>query len=778
MPSLAEPLRLQKPADPEAAPGAACPHCGAPVEGEVDLFCCRGCETAWAVIHDAGLGRYYDDRARCSPRPSPAGSGWDAVPTTDRSDGTREAWLAVDGLRCASCVWVTERLLQGTEGVTHASVSYATGRTYVRWRPEVLGLEDVARQIAGLGYRPRLLSHARTSDPGLVLRLGVAAFAAMNVMLLSAALYTGWIDEMAPRFVRLFGWTSLALATPVALWCADPFLRGAWQGVRNGFLQMDVPIALAVLVLYVQGVVGTVVGVETYLDSLTMLVALLLGGRVLESRARRRAADAALLLSSTVPVTAQLRIGDAVETVSAADLSAGDRVLVSAGAEVAADGVVIEGSGSVMMGQVSGEARPVPVSVGGSVVAGSVLQAGSFTFQVRAVGGQTVVGRMAEHIRRAEVEAMRQTSADRMAPWFTALTLAAAGLTLGGWWLTAGGAAALQTTVAVLVVACPCALALSRPLATAAGLGAAARRGLLLRSGDSLLDLARVDLAVLDKTGTLTGGAPVVEACTPEVLRIAAGLERGSAHPIAKAVLDAARVRNVPLPRSMDLVEHVGQGVSGTVDGIRYRVQSGGPDAVDVVDGSGQTVGTIRLTDRVRAEARAVVADLEVEGVEPILMTGDHVATAERIGGEVGVTRVLAGVGPVEKAQWVEEERRRGRTVVFVGDGLNDGPALSSANVGIAMSDGAMSSVMVSDGMIVNGALAGLVGGIRAGRAANTAITVNQIRSVTYNVLAVSAAAAGWVNPLVAAILMPLSSLMVMTRASRVEADVRKREAA
>jgi Cu2+-exporting ATPase len=725
------------------------------------------------LIRGAGLERYYERRESYAPRPSPLDGGWDAIPTDTHPDGTESCRLQVDGLRCASCVWVTEHLLRATPGVREATVSYATGRATLRWDPEAVRLGELAGRIAALGYRPRLLGEASTVDRELLLRLGVAAFAAANIMLMYVALYAGWWGDMDARFVVLFQWAALILATPVALWCAAPFFTGAVSGLRAGVLHMDLPIALGVTVLYVHGVIATMANVHAYLDSLAMLVALLLAGRMLESRGRRRAAEAAVSLAASVPTTAKRSTGDGIEVVPSSALCEGDRIDIGAGEEIAADGRVVQGAGRVRMALITGEAEPVEVTKGADVVAGSVLIDGAVSVEVDAVGRDTVLQQMAEMLRVAADRGARPTSADRIAPWFTGITLGVATATFL-WWLGASGVeAALRNSVAVLVVACPCALALSRPLAAAAGLGAAARRGLLFRSADALLDLEQVDLAALDKTGTVTEGALVVVAADDATLRIAAGLERYSTHPIARAIVDEAGRRDIPLPRGTDIEEEPGVGIAGTVDNRRWRLRAGGPGEVRLIDDAGREQ-VIRLGDAVRPDSMSVVADLRRFGLDVALLTGDHADVATRIARETGIDTVLARIDPAGKAQWVRERRHEGRRVLFAGDGLNDGPGLAAANVGVAMGRGAASSVLVADGVISSGSLAPIPVGIHAARACRRAIRVNQLRSIGYNVLAVTAAVLGWINPLVAAVLMPLSSAMVIWGASRVEVRVRR----
>ncbi len=705
-----------------------CPHCGTAVEGGGAAFCCTGCEIAYAIIRGAGLERYYVERRDFAPRPDPDAAGdWSAVPVTPAPDGQCEARLVVDGLRCASCVWVTERVLERTPGVARATVSYATGRATLRWDPAKVDLPALARRIAALGYRPRPLGQERAPDRSLMRRMGIAAIAAIAIMGLYEGLYAGWwYGAIDPRYAALFRWTSLLLATPVTFWCAEPFFSGAWNALRHRVLHMDLPIALGVGILYAHGLVQTLRGADSYLDSLAMLVALLLVGRVLESRGRRRATEAASALVGSVPHTARRVRDDRMERVPVSELHPGDRLDVGAGEELAADGRVVEGSGQLRMALVTGEAAPVLVGPGDRVVAGTLLADGAITIEVEATGRETVVHRMAAELLAAQDRGMAPTSADRIAPCFTLATLVVAAATFVGWWLAGGADLAVARTVAVLVVACPCALALSQPLAAAAGLGAAARRGLLLRSADALLQLARVDEAGLDKTGTVTAGAVAVTGAEDAPLRIAAGLERYSTHPIASAITAEASRRGIPLPQAGDVVETPGHGIEGTIDGARWGLRSAGPGLVEVVALGGSppaaeaVAGVIQIGDAIRPDARAAVAALVALGVETTLLTGDHADAAAAIAGQAGIAAVGARVDPAAKAAWIRSRQAEGHRVLFAGDGLNDGPALAAADVGIAMARGAASSVLVADGIISTQSLSA-GGGRHPGRAGRRA---------------------------------------------------------
>lgn len=751
-----------------------CRHCG--LRMDAGEFCCAGCEQAAAIISAAGLDRYYEERAAFAPRPLPSTERYEAITVEAEGDLVR-ARLAVDGLRCASCVWVVEKVLERTPGVRDATVSYGTGRASIGFDPDRVDVATLAGTIAALGYHPRPLSDAAIDvhDRDLLVRLGVAAFVAMNVMLISVSVYAGWWSGMEARYAVLFRWTSLALSTPAALWCAVPFYQGAWAGLRRGVLHMDLPVSLGIGILYTEGVVATLFGVEAYFDSLTMLVALLLGGRVVEARGRKHAREAAESLAAQLPHSARrVRADGGLEVVGVDELAVGDRIDVASGEEIGADGEIESGRAQVRMALVTGESEPIDVGRGDAVVAGGLVSEGSLRVRVTATGAATLLERMAEDLRNATDREPKGTLPDRIAPYFTTATLATATLTFAGWTWAAGPHEALAHTVAVLVVACPCALALAQPLAVAAGLGAAARRGLLVRSGDALLALGEADVVALDKTGTVTGGTPVVVDASDEDLRVAAGLERFSVHPVARAVLDEAERRGIAIATGRDVVETAGRGIRGLVDGKPTVVRAGGPGELELVHGD--HTGRITLRDAARPDAVRTVHGLRQAGLRVALLTGDHAVVAARIGEAVGVPEVHARVEPLDKAAWIRREREGGHRVLFVGDGLNDGPALAAADISVAMGSGAASSVLVADAVIGQVAIAPVLAGVRAGRAAKRAIRANLSRSLVYNVAAVAFAAAGFVNPLVAALLMPLSSAMVLFGASRVERAVARED--
>lgn len=737
---------------------------------EREGFCCHGCLEAAAFIRAGGWDLYYASRATPAPRPEvDAGAAGLDAPAFLRTHATPletglEAELQVTGLRCAACTWLVERALVAAPGVDGAHVSYGSGRLRLQWDPERVRLSDLARRVASLGYRLTPAREVESADGTLLARFGLAAFAAGNTMLLAVAIYLGWFDDMAERHAQIFKWMTLLLATPATLWSAQPFFVGAWNGLRYRVPTMDLPLALAMGSLYVHGLWAFFAGQEGYLDSLTMLVALLLGGRLIEASTRRRAEKAASHLLAVAPSIAHRKVGTEIEEISADALDVGDIVVVPRGMAVPADGVVVAGEGRADLSLLTGEAEPVTLATGDRVPAGATLRSGAVEIEVSAAGQATTLARMAEAVRRARsARPVHLRWTDRIAPAFTVVVLVVATLTFSAWWWLAGMGAAIEATIAVLVVACPCALALATPSAIAAGLSAGARGGAWIRDADVLLRLAEVDGVFLDKTGTLTVGQPEVIDPDAETLRLAASLDRWSAHPIARALVREAAERGLALAPVTDVVETPGVGIEGRWNGRRLALRAAGSRKGVELALDGMPHGVLRLEDRVREDAGAVVASL---GVPVAVYSGDHPEAVAAVAETLRIDEAYGGVSPEEKADALARAQAEGRAIAFVGDGLNDAPAIATAHVGVAMHGGTDATIAASDVVVFGRSLKPVAAALVTGRETRRTLRVLAGFSLTYNVVAVTAAAFGFVNPLVAAIIMPLSGLVVILGAS------------
>ena len=759
-----------------------CAHCGTPVRRDAAAwyqeqpYCCHGCLGVARLVRENGWDRFYEKREGWSPSPEASADtrafddeSWQQTAVRQGDAGILEVDLQVDGIRCAACTFLVERAVGSLDGVTDCQVSYGNGVARISWDPAKLKLGDIARRMTEVGYRPLLSKRTSSANRELLARFGVAAFCAGNVMTLSVASYAGWFDGMAPHFAALFRWASLVVTTPAVFYSSVPFFERAWSGIREKVPGMDVPIALAIVLLYAHGVAMTVSGHEGYLDSLTMLIALLLAGRFVEDAGRSRAEDAAASVVSQAPTVVRRRTVDGVEEVAVQRIQCGDRILVGNGMVLPLDGHIVDGAARLDMSLLTGESVPVAVQEGEPISAGSLVVDGSLEVVVDRVGEETTLSRIARRVadaRMSRPKVMRW--ADRIAPVFTVATLMVASLTFAAWAFVGGVSAALPPTVAVLVTACPCALALATPTALAVAMGAAARRGAWVRDADAVLALGGIDQVMVDKTGTVTEGKPQVIDASDGALQLAAAIERGSSHPIARAILAEARQRGLALLPAREIHEVAGVGISGVVDGRTIEVGRGLTGVA--VRANGELIGEILLKDRLRADTVAVLRTIS----QPIsLLTGDTERAANEFQRQVTAAglrvSVAAGMSPESKARWIELARTNGSHVLYVGDGLNDAAALQAADVGVAMSSGAEATVLAADIVVLRPSLQPVRDAIRVGVLTRQALRRNGALSIVYNVSAVTAAAFGYVDPLVAAILMPVSSLMVIVGALSIE---------
>jgi len=775
-----------------------CAHCGESLAGlEVvgggatpDVqFCCSGCATIHAVLHEAGLDSYYTTRERLpDARSSVAASeapddGLDDPQLAARFlDGTR-ATFAIDGIHCASCGWVIERLLSQDEAVASVSVSVGRERATIQLRDDLVDsppLGRLARRLGSAGYRARPVLGSE-EDPGAgraqrieVLRLGVAAACAMNIMLFAVSLYGGEAWGMDPMLRTLFRWLSLGLALPIVGFSAAPILRRAVSALRAGIIHVDVPVAVAICVMFGASAVATVRGAgDVWFDSLGMLVVLLLGGRSLDALARRRTAQrlATLLRHQDEPVV-RLTEGRR-EHVNADALQPGDLIELAPGAVCPVDGTVAAGRSDVDLAAVDGESTPHLLEAGGPLPAGARVLDGVLSVRVVRAAAGSNVARIREAVeaaleRRGQVELL----ADRAARWFVAAVLVLAVLTAAAW-AVIDPTRLLPTVVAVLVVACPCALALATPLSFAAAVHGAAARGVLVRDGTALTELGTVTRVAFDKTGTLTrarleAGALVREGgaqfSDERVLRLAAAACLASRHPVAEAVVEAWKTRAPgPIPPAEDVVEHAGRGVEARVSG--HHVFVGRPGASIQIDGD--VVGRLLLEGAVRRDAAQAVARLDALGLPVSLLSGDEESRALELGAAIGIPDVRGAMSPADKALWIADQQARGERVAFVGDGLNDAPALAEATSGLAMGGAVDLALEAAAGAVVSRRPAAVADTIALGRRLRRTLRTNIALSVTYNGLAIAGAAAGLITPLAAAILMPISSLVVILNAGR-----------
>lgn len=688
--------------------------------------------------------------------------------------------LRLSGMTCASCAAKIERGLNRLDGV-RATVNFVVEQAHVDHDPTV-DARDLIDAVENSGYHASLLEHTRPGDHldhdvpegGLRPRLIVATALAVPVVALSAV--PGW------QFPG-WQWLVLALATPIVFWSGRPFHAAALNGARHGTSTMDTLVSLGTLAAYLWSVfvVVTGMGPHLYFEVAVVVTVFLLAGRYAEGKAKRSAGSAlrALLSLGAKEVTVLRDGGEARITVG--ELVVGDVIVVRPGERVGTDGVVIEGASALDTSAMTGESVPVDVRAGSLVLGGAVNTYGRIVLRANKVGGETQLARMAAMVADAQSgKASIQRLADRVSEVFVPIVMVIAAGTLVGWLATGNSAtAAFTAAVAVLIIACPCALGLATPTAILVGTGRGAQLGVLIKTPQVLETVRGIDTVVLDKTGTVTTGQMTVgaiEAAPGEnsavVLGRAASVEAASEHPVAAAIVGAARARGLAVTPVTDFVNNPGTGVSGVLDGTSVTVtraaDSDGRTSV-VVSWGGVARGVIRLADAVKPTSAEAVAELKAMGITPMLLTGDNAAVAARVAAEVGIAAsdVIAGVLPSEKADAISALQARGHRVAMVGDGVNDSVALATADIGMAMGTGTDAAIEAGDITLVRGDLRTVPTALRLSAKTLRIVKENLFWAFGYNTAAIPLAALGLLNPMIAGAAMAASSVLVVANSLR-----------
>jgi len=691
------------------------------------------------------------------------------VKTAQREAPPLRVDLDIEGMTCASCATRIEKKLNRLEGV-EASVNFATEKAAVRYDPSRVALADLLLTVEATGYAASLPTADRTeADPAAAARLRLVLAALPTIPLAVLAMVT-------PLQFAGWEWVALALAAPVVLGAGWPFHAAAALNLRHGAATMDTLISLGTLAALFWSIVAVAAfdDADTYFEVGAVITTLILLGRFFELRARRRSGAAIRALLALGAKEARVLRGGSEVPVPASQLAVGDVLVVRPGEKIATDGVVEDGFSAVDQSMLTGE--PVPVEVGpGTEVAGATVNvSGRLLVRATRVGADTALAQITRLVAEAQAgKAPIQRLVDRVSGVFVPVVIAISLATLAGWLaLTGDSSAAFTAAVAVLIIACPCALGLATPTALMVGTGRGAQLGVLIKGPEVLEQTRRVTTIVLDKTGTVTEGrmrlADVVladGASRVDVMRLAGAVEDASEHPIARAVAAAARAELGVLPRVEHFRNVPGIGVVGRVEGHEVDLRKGTDGIVVRWDGVDRAV--LVVADTVKPTSRDAISELRALGLTPVLLTGDNATSARRVAAEVGVERVLADVLPGEKAAEVRALQEAGEVVAMVGDGVNDGPALAQADLGLAIGTGTDVAIEASDVTLVSGDLRAAADAIRLSRRVLATIKGNLFWAFAYNVAAIPLAVAGVLDPIVAAAAMAASSLFVVSNSLR-----------
>ncbi len=791
----------------------------AEIKGLKKAFCCNGCEGIYNLINCEGLEEFYKKRRLWTPGPA-EDKPLDIAAFNENLrhvENGIETDIILDGIRCASCVWLNEKILMRTKGVTYAGVNYATHRARIRWNPEETGLDKILLRIRSVGYTPKPFAEKayekelESKKRDLLIRFGTAAFFSMQLMLYSIALYAGYFQGIDKETKDIFHLISLLLTTPVLFYSGRPFINGAVTGIRHLNFNMDVLITTGAGSAYLYSIYEMLSGGKVYFDTAAMIITLILLGRYIEAGAKGKASQALTHLLSLGPKEARvvkgLESGVKIsgsrkrnsEMVSLSSIKADDLIHVVPGEKIPLDGIVTEGSSEVDESMLTGEAKPVSKTAGSEVFCGTQNLYGSFIFKVKKTAGDTVLSQIIKTVEDAQARrAPVQTAADRVVGYFVPGVLLLSLATYIYWAFQCGVTAddAVMNAVSVLVIACPCALGLATPLAILAGTTCGASKGILIKGGDVIEKSKNIGVVVLDKTGTITEGRPVLASfrgigiSDADALRLASSLERLSEHSIGKAIVSASK--GLEPYEVSGFTACPGRGIKGEIngktamlgnrsfmeaDGIAPAVNSELLSEIKPHESSGATVvylsfggnpaGIFSVADTVRKEAADVVQALKHKGFDVVMVTGDNSYTAEAVAKAVGIDSVKAQVSPVEKAEGIKRMQENGKRVIMVGDGINDAPALVQADVGIAMGRATDIALESSDMVLMRNDLRLLPDALTLSKKTFLIIKQNIFWAFFYNAVSVPLAVMGMLHPIVAAGAMAFSSLSVVGNSLR-----------
>ncbi|SMN16049.1 Type cbb3 cytochrome oxidase biogenesis protein CcoI; Copper-translocating P-type ATPase [uncultured Candidatus Thioglobus sp.] len=789
-----------------------CFHCGLEVnsrnriQANIDQlshdFCCVGCASVCQTIHQSGLSAFYQQQT--SP----------ILPVVDLeyplefydadafqqpfleagNDGEKIITLISDTIHCAACVWLIEKAVSALEGVNWVRANLTDKRIRISWQDDQIQLSNIMQRLAELGYSAMPYEQnmaekmANKSNKAMLYKIGFAAFTMMNLLWISIAMYTGASDG---KYYHYFQWLGFALATPTLFYSGLGFLTSAYNGLRNGIMNMDVPISIGALTTYFYSVYvlfGFSTKGEVYFDTVVNFIFVILIGRYLESSAKKSSISASSSLQQLQPKVALVIKGDEEVITPISAISINDRVLIKPGERIPVDGRVVFGTSDADESLLTGESRPIAKDLGDEVFSGSVNGQGALEIQVEKTLKQSVLGKIVSLVENTQHnKSSIVCSIDKIIPYFVGVTLFLATLTFIYWYPQDFDLALLSAT-SVLIITCPCAFGLATPMSIAVASGAAIKDKMLIKNSDVFEVLDQVDWVVFDKTGTLTLGEfkiTQIESDQDDLIQIMASIEKRSEHPLAKAIVakNSDKLLSVaefnPIP---------GQGVSATIESQVYKV--GRLSFVDTdqqvnrqmleksqeierqgasciwCSGPQGVLGFVALSDQIKADAKIVVQKLQTQGKQVSILSGDSQAVTQKVATYLDIKHVVAQALPEDKAnyiKWLQEQHK----VLMIGDGVNDAPALVQADTSMAIGSGSDVSANHADVVLLKSTLSPIITMINLAKRTNRTIKQNIVFALTYNVLMVPLAMMAMITPLFAAIVMPISSLIVIGNAAR-----------
>ncbi len=784
-----------------------CTHCHLEFDESVMIkeedyyFCCNGCQGVYHLLKEDGLDSFYDKIGKNTIAP-PVAVGQDSsnfdmdsfkqryIKTT--KDGFSKIDLIIEGIHCAACIWLNEKVLDQTEGIVEASINFTNNKAKIVWDEDIIKLSQIIDKIRSIGYnaypydRTDSEKKATQNQRDYFLRMSIAIFASMNIMMIDVAKYTGFFTGMDYEVLRLVHMAEFIFSTPVLFYSGWIFFRGGYYGLKNRILNMDFLVATGATLTYIYSLT-VLFGADghSYFDSVAMIITFVLVGKYLEVIGKKGAVDTMDKIKSQIPLEATIIKDDGKAVVPLDKIQIGDIIEVKHGEKASVDGIVTTGISSFDESSISGESIPITKNIGSKIYSGTINVGQVIRYEAKKDYANSTLNNIVELLEdslnsKPEIE----NTTNELSKYFSVAIVSIALFSFLGWYFyNYNFENALIIAISVIVIACPCALALATPIASLIGVSWLSREGLLFKEAKFIETFAKVDTIVLDKTGTITTGKLSVIKANDKSLKeneinILYSLVDSSTHPVSIAI-------KIYLEKSYTSLKHIELDEIKQLPslGIEAKYQNkivfgGRVEEFDEYENTvyhfkidDKVLATFELEDTIRDDAKDTIAYLKKENIEVIMCSGDNDKVVSKVASQVGITNYKSKMSPIDKANFITELKNQNKIVVMAGDGINDALALSRADLSIAMGNGADISIAVSDVVILNDNLNGLKKSIYISKRTFNFIKQNLAISLIYNIVTIPIAIAGFVIPLVAALSMSLSSLLVVGNSMRIKKD-------
>ena len=778
-------------------------------DGETRYFCCKGCQGIYHLLRSEGLDDFYDKLGNNKLEPPKELNddlhkfdleGFKKKYITEKN-GLCEINLIIEGIHCSACVWLNEKVLHQTEGIVEASINYTNNKAKIVWDPDIIKLSEIIQKIRSIGYNgypydPKIQEEkANKARRDYYSRLLVAIFATMNIMWIAIAQYTGYFTGMRSDIKNVLNIAEFVLATPTLFYTGWIYFKGAYFGLKNRFINMDVLVATGATLAYIYSIYAMITGNgEVYFDSVTMIVTFVFVGKYLEVLSKKSAVDSMDSILGSIPTEVLVVLENEKTLVPVEEIKEGDIIEIKPGDKVVIDGIIISGEGNFDLSSLTGESEPIYKKEGDEVISGSVGLDSVIRYKATKEYAASMLCTIATLLDESIVKKPHiEKLADKISGYFSLAILSLSLITFLAWYfyLGSGFERSLIVAISVIVIACPCALGLATPMATLIGIGIASKKGILFKEASFLESMAKSDTLVLDKTGTVTEGKPKVivfnkiEEFEPDILY---SLVKSSKHPVSQAIAKYLKqnyedIKEIELK---DIKNIEARGISAKFNdkkvfggnikliqemGLKFDKECENTIFIFAIEDSVKAL--FELKDTPKEGAKEAIKEIKKMGLQTIMLTGDNEKVARKIADEVNIDEVYHSLFPKDKADIIEKLQKQGKIVIMAGDGINDVLALSLSNIAVSMGSGAEVSVEVSDVVLLNDDMISLKDAIKLSKRVYLSIKENLMLSAVYNAITIPLAMMGYVIPLVAALSMSLSSLLVVGNSYRIKLKIK-----